>query len=401
MSLRWRPVGLLLCSLVALSACKKSPPPEETRADAGPAGVTAPLTMDAGVSPEAPRRRDVADSASTLSLLQPTDGGACTWMRADPVAKLQSEVATLPEPCLGARIAWSSTPDAGVALIWFDPTGGGGSSLEGAAYPEEASDAGVPSGRLFLTEMSTGKVSPLPPPPTDAGALSEVGLIETAPTVLLLQPLQLPKGKNSVKVGGTEYSFDPTAEGLPALAHAFQFRDGVWTRVETKATDEGSDNAQGVAALTAAGELGPRTGALLTPRVQGDGEEEEETLKALASHKPPKGEGGWIFTGTSEGRLYIWEENMEFPFTMGRVVLPLALGDGGTQYQPLPELGFTPADFIAVRTQGPFILVSEGDSGRHPRLYDARTGALVWKSDSARAATFWPGAYVEKREHAD
>lgn len=394
---RWALVVLLGCS-----ACKRgggeAPAPKVAVVDAGGAAVA----PDAGALVEVPLRQEVPDSASTLSYVTPGDGGTCVWMRADPAANRFAELGAVPEPCAGARIAWPGTADAGHALIWFDPEARAGSTLPGAAYPSEDSIPVEPSGRVYELFIATGEVRALAPLPADAGHVQEVAYSKGEPTVLVLQPLEVPMGEaKNVTMDGVELTFEPSMEGLAALAHAYRLQDGAWKRVETKTTGEASDGALGVSALEAAAELGPRTADSLAPRAQGDVVEDTELLRRLSPLRPEGGEGGWIFLGSSAGRFYVWEEQIEFPFTMGNVVFAMKNTDGGQYLSRPPQLGFTPKDFVAVRSRGPFVLVAEADSGRHPRLYDAADGSLVWKNDSAWATTFWPGTFEAPREHAE
>ena len=82
-------------------------------------------------------------------------------------------------------------------------------------------------------------------------------------------------------------------------------------------------------------------------------------------------------------RLYVWEISGEFAHTTGLVAL-------GSPPAVLPKLGFNDGDLVAIRTSGPFVLIAGSDVGTHPRLYQLPAGKLVFSSDTARAATFWP-----------
>lgn len=392
---RWPPVAAVLLSLLACSDCRRSGAPPDAPDAAVPPGEPIDAGTAAALSP-----REVPSAASTLAYLEDSDAG-CAFVRAEPSVGARRILAELPEACVGARVAWPSAPDAAAALVWFDPAAFGGSSLEGAAYPlEENTDAGTPSGRLYRVDLLAGSSQPLPPLPADRGETQELGFAGGKPTVLTLSAVKARAG-STVSFEGAEYTFDQPLDGMPALAHALQLEGGVWRTAETKATSEGSEGALGVRALETFGALGPRSSDLLVPHAQGDVVEDEATRAQLEPASPRKGEGMWIFLGSEAGRFFVWEEQIELPFTMGRVVFPVSEADGGTRFVQAPELGFTHADFVAVRARGPYVLVSEADTGRHARLYDARTGALVWKSDAARAVTFWPGAYVERREHQD
>ena len=58
-------------------------------------------------------------------------------------------------------------------------------------------------------------------------------------------------------------------------------------------------------------------------------------------------------------RVFMWEVTGEFAHTTGLVVV---------DDQPLPELGFTDGDLVAIRSSGAHLLISSSNVGTHPRL---------------------------------
>lgn len=377
---------LVFLVLVALSGCKRTPP--EAPVDAGVA-VVAPkpaAAPDAG----APAVAWKAPAAtSTLSVFEPVDTG-CAWLLVDPMAKSQRALAEFPGACVGARVTWS--PDGAKAVVWFDPShvqvAGYASQVSSpAGYPDELPEPGA-TPRAFVVDLATGKASPVPLPSFERQELQELG-VDSAGQVFAFFEEALSEAvleQKSVTVDGQAFDLTVFEEGLPALAHAYRFEKGQWTRAEVKATTTGWDYALGVQALDAHGKLGARSVELSSAHAQGDA----VTGAALAKLKPlqPKkakgdDDGHWIFLGAGGQRFYAWEISGEFAYTTGLLA-------AGEPPKPLPRLGFTDGDLVAVRTSGPFVLVTAAGVGAHPRLYRMPAGELVYSSDGARAVTFWP-----------
>ncbi|WP_309892723.1 hypothetical protein [Archangium sp.] len=392
---------MLLAALAStVVGCKKEQPP--TPAAAAPKAPTAAAPPSAA---PAPVRKDplveVPSTDSTLSVLEPKDG-RCQWLRMDPVASKRAVVASLEGDCKGARVSWS--PDLGKALVWFDPAnvrsaGYFSSEASPAAWPDETPTKGAQH-RLYEVTLASGEVRPVPFPPED-GEVRDIGYDAKGLLARALQPLtdeqQL---QGSVIVDGQELSFDSEAEGLPALAFGYRLdAQGKWKRVEAKATSDGADLAPGLGALELQAQ-GPDSIVLLSSNPTTAYEEPTpEQVTRLLPFVPPlllekvKAEGmpedsvGWLRATTSAGAFYIWQVTGDTPHTTGHLVL-----EAGEQRSPAKELGFTDGDVVSVDIRGPFLLVASQRAGTHPRLYDLRTRALAFRSDTPRAVTFWPPA---------
>jgi hypothetical protein len=389
---------MLLAALAStVVGCKKEQPP-------APATPKAPATAATPAPAPAPARKDplveVPPSDSTLSVLEPKDG-KCQWLRVDPVASKRAVVASLEGDCKGARVSWS--PDLARALVWFDPA----NVLSAGYYSQDASPAGWPDesptkgahSRLYEVTLASGEVRPVPFPPED-GEVRDIGYDAKGLLARSLQPLtdeqQL---QGSVIIDDQELSFDTEAEGLPALAFGYRLdAQGKWKRVEVKTTSDGSDLSPGLAALELAAQ-GPDSLSLLASQpTSALGEPTPEQVTRLRPFVPAplvekvKAEGmpedsglGW-FRGTTEaGAFYVWQVTGDTSHTTGHLVF-----EHGERLSPAKDLGFTDGDMVSVELSGPFLLVASQRVGSHPRLYDLRTRALAFRSDTARAVTFWP-----------
>lgn len=391
-----RAFRLVVLVLVALSACKRAP--VEAPVDAGGAVVTpkAAAALDAG-APATPWK--APDALSTLSVFEPVDTG-CAWRLVDPVAKSQRTLAAFSGTCVGARVAWS--PDGAKAVVWFDPAhvqaaGYASQASSPAGYADEVPAPGA-TPRAFVVDLATGQATPVPVPSFERQELQELG-VDAAGRVLAFFEEALAEEvleQKSVTVDGQVFDLSVFEEGLPALAHAYRFEKGQWARAEVKATTTGWDYALGVQALDAHGTLGARSEDLSSAHAQGDA----VTGAVLAKLKPlqPKkakgdDDGHWIFLGAGGQRFYAWEISGEFAYTTGLLA-------AGEPPRPLPRLGFTDGDLVAVRTSGPFVLVTAAGVGAHPRLYRMPAGELVYASDAARAVTFWPSTAAPESHEA-
>jgi hypothetical protein len=117
-------------------------------------------------------------------------------------------------------------------------------------------------------------------------------------------------------------------------------------------------------------------------------------LEALAPEfgRPPYDEGGWVSYAEhshSEVSLIAWrgigdEWHLHAPLFFVR-------GD------QLTELAFRRHDQVAVLSQWPYLLIAEEYSGATPRLYDWRTGAVLFASDQAFAIGFWPTSAASRK----
>ena len=84
------------------------------------------------------------------------------------------------------------------------------------------------------------------------------------------------------------------------------------------------------------------------------------------------------------GVRFDWVITAEFGYTTGLLVFEAG------KLERAANIGFTDGELVSLHSQGPFLLVSSGGAGAHPRLYDTRSKALQFSSDTARAVTFWP-----------
>jgi hypothetical protein len=363
--------ALVVVMLVCLSSCKKSSP-----------------VVDAG-APPAPVMRALPSAQSTLSLLEPIDAG-CEWRTLDPASGATTTLATLPGSCTGARIAW--TADTSKALVWFDPEHLTHSAFSAnfaskPGFADELRDANAQS-RLFSVDVRSGDVKPLAMPPvSDAQNLEDLGLgVDGVPLAFFTEtPRKLADDAKTLQADGQTFDLSEIHEGAPAIARAFRFTDGGWSRFETKLTTTGWDYALGASALDAHSKMGPRS-AQLSMSVNGGDSAEEKEVQALKKLTPPKAkedDGAWIFVGAGGVRVYVWQVTAEFAITTGLIA-------SGMPPAPLPQLGFTDGDLVALRTSGPYVLVTASDVGTHPRLYQLPAAKRVFASDSARAVTFWP-----------
>ncbi|MFZ5470026.1 MAG: hypothetical protein ACOZIN_11380 [Myxococcota bacterium] len=327
-------------------------------------------------------------SDAELSLLEPS-GGQCVWKRVGLPSKATTEVARFPGSCVGARVAWS--PDLSRAVVWFDPTFRSGTTYHGpdtpgSGHPEDpAVDGPV---RLFQVDLATGKVVVLPEPVV-RGSLADLGFAATGVLAFSTEDLPDAKEGDAFDVGGETITLPLIADGLPALAHAVRLEGAAWTRVESKVTTTGWDYAAGAAALDSWNQLGPRTEVLSTFHSLGDAVEDEATRALLAPWTPPPSADetdGWAVLRNPLGNLFGWQVSGEFAYTTGLLVFQ----PQGKPPAPLPNLGFTRGDLLAIELRGPYLLVALTSVGTWPRVYDLREAKLAFASDTARAAVFWP-----------
>ena len=364
----WSPRRCVLLVLVLLGGCRKSAPEV---VDAGPPAVVAFA---------------VPSARSTLSVFEPS-GTNCEWRQVEPVAGTKVVLATFPGACVGARVAWS--PDTSKAVVWFDPM-----HVQHAGYSTQVSSKSgyadeVPEEksalRAYVVSTRKAQVEPLPISALPGHALQELGVDGTGAVISLFEEAVPDDAKGLITSGAQKFELSTITEGLPVLVHAFRREGAEWKKFETKLSSTGWDYGLGVKELEAQHRLGPSSEDLSRSMAQGDSVE-GEPLAALGK-LAPKGagadDGAWIFVGAGGARLYVWEISGEFAHTTGLVAL-------GSPPVVLPKLGFNDGDLVAIRTSGPFVLIAGSDVGTHPRLYQLPAGKLVFSSDTARAATFWP-----------
>jgi hypothetical protein len=308
-------------------------------------------------------------------------------------------VAAFDGDCKGARIAWSA--DLRKALVWFHPelvqlASYSSDTSSPPGYPDEKPTPGA-THRMYEVTVPSGEVRTVPVPAVD-GELQSVGYKGADLIVLSLQSLseaQLAKG--SVTIDDQTITFAEEQEGLPALAHAYKIdKDGQRKRVEARGTSQGGGMSAGVDVLDASGGQGLKSIELLESHLRGgEAVDEAQRAKLLAFVPAPlvekvktaglPEEAEWGRGRTSAGAFYVWQITGDTTHTTGHLVFEV-----GGQLSPAKDLGFTDGDLVAVNTRGPFLLVASEHVGSHPRLYDLSTGKLVFRSDTARATTFWP-----------
>lgn len=328
----------------------------------------------------------VPTARSTLSVFEPA-GGNCEWRQVDPVAGTKVVLASFPGSCLGARVAFS--PDASKAVVWFDPlhvlvSGYSSQVSSKPGYSEEKPDEhGVM--RAFVVSTRRPQVEPLPLPALPGKTLQELGIDGSGAVISLLEEAVPEDAKGIITSGEEKFDLSAIDEGLPVLVHAYRREGAEWKRFETRLSTTGWDYGLGVKELEAQHKLGRSSEQLLASMAQGDVVDGED-LAALAKLSP-KGagadDGQWIFLGAGGVPLYVWEVSGEFAHTTGLIAR-------GAPPVVLPKLGFTDGDLVAIRTSGPFVSIATSDVGTHPRLYELPAGKLLFSSDTARAATFWP-----------
>lgn len=349
-------------------------------------------------SPEAPRVVDFAVPAaiSTLSVFEPV-GAHCEWRQVDPAAGTTVVLARLPGTCVGARVGWS--PDASKAVVWFDPThvqrAGYSSQVSSkSGYPDEVPDGKAPL-RAFVVSTRKPRVGPLPIPAMPGHTLQALGVDGSGAVISLFEEAVPEEAKGVITSGDQNFDLTTITEGLPVLVHAFRREGAEWKKFETKLSTTGWDYALGVKELEAQHKLGPASEDLSRSMAQGDAVDDEPlpALGKLAPRGAGAEDGQWIFVGAGGARLYVWEISGEFAHTTGLVAL-------GSPPAVLPKLGFTDGDLVAIRTSGPFVLITGSDVGTHPRLYQLPEGRLLFSSDTARATTFWPST-ARPESHED
>jgi hypothetical protein len=359
--------AFVVALVVFVAACRKTPE-VTTPVDAGV--VKAALEFPAPTAP------------STLSVFEP-EGPNCEWRQVEPVSGTKVVLASFRGACVGARVSFS--PDASKAVVWFDPThvqraGFSSSNASKPGFPDETSDE-TASARAFVVSTRKQQQEVLPLPSVPKAELRELG-VDAKGAVLALLEEALPEGaKGTIESGGEKFDLSTVSEGIPVLVHAYRRSGEQWVRVETKLSTTGWDYGLGVQALEAHQALGPRSIDLAAAHAQGDSAD-LEALRALTPKGAGAEDGSWIFVGAGGARLYVWEVTAEFAYTTGLLA--------GVDAKPLPKLGFTDGDLVAIRTSGPHVLVTAADVGTHPRLYQYPSAKLVFSSDTARAVTFWP-----------
>ena len=331
-----------------------------------------------GLAGGAAAAAEIGDSPSEagprvfVSFLQ-DNGKGCDWIKAALPDGKKEVVASFPCSCFGARVSWK--PDLGEAVVWFDPgnylkVGYGGYGLPEPGYPDE--DFQEFKDQLYLVGFPSGKTRLLPFPHLTA----EQGPQDIAYT-------------QDGRLAAFDTLYVKTPRPDDYLARAFAYKNGKWVLFEKKPTSDERCDALGIRALNSVLGTGPESLSLLDAHSGGDNVEDKPTLARLAKMQPPglgKNGGMWIKIKTEYGPVYMYEAALaDYSFNSGLILL-----ERQGRLQRLPDEGFTAGDLVGVLVQGPYLLVASHESGCHPRVYDLRTDKLVFKSDMARAAVFWP-----------
>ncbi len=308
---------------------------------------------------------------ATLVDFEP-DGGGCVLRQRDPVTRSVADLGRFPGRCLGARIAW--TVDLHRAVVWFDPE-----QLYRGDKPGHPEDPDGPiTEAVYEVDLVHHAVAMVAKPPE---RVQEIAFGADG-TLYAFAEHTLANAKGKVVHLGHVLDFSAISEGLPAAAVTYaRTRDG-WTLASVTATTTGWDYARGWSEAPQAKTLGPRSEIALDGR-GGGAEIDPATRAQLARLAPPENEDTWARLDALP--VYVWVVSGEFAYMTGR----LAWQRGGT-FEPLPEVGFTATEIVAVRAHGNYVLVGGSNSGAYPRLYDVAARRLVYTSNTARCAMFVP-----------
>ena len=284
-----------------------------------------------------------------------TDGSECVWSTLDPPDTVTARV-RFPRPCGGVQVLWSARGREALVTFAKDPQ----VMLRSRLDELEA---------WWLVDLATWRIRVVEPSPTSLPAASIDFRRDGRLTIETHNLLPATIGERLKRSFG---SHGPDKWG------GFVESDGKWH--EARLDDED-----------------PRPGEQIFLRessslvLYGDG-------RGATSHREVPLDG-WATPVPAE------------PWSPGRVVL-MRFGDR-TLHGPEP-VGFPlVADDMALDVDGvtielghetlvPFaegdwLLVHELFGPRRSRLYDTRTGALVWQSESATVTVRWPDPYTESK----
>lgn len=308
-----------------------------------------------------------------LSLLV-KEKGKCLWQRFDPLAKVAASVAELPASCC------SSEPGR-VAIA------------PGGARALVACQGEPP----LLVTTATGAVQALPG--AGSGWLRKLTFgKDGAPLALTLEvDVKFLEDKQGRFVNVDGRRIDAGQDDV-SLAHAFRLgQGGGWSRVETAAvgdfekidvlpklrTDQRRDRVQDSNEILS---FSPELDAELSPV------KDPKTLASLKALAPELGQPPF----NDEGET--WVSYAEHSHSEVGLISWRAMGDDFHLTGPLffmrgdrlTALAIGRDRQVVVLSQWPYLLIAEEYSGAAPRLYDWRTGALLFASDDAFTAGFWP-----------
>jgi hypothetical protein len=324
--------------------------------------------------------RDFAATESTVSLLEPLENG-CEWVKQDVLGEGRYVLARLERSCQGGATALSL--DGRWGALWFWRGGIGMPAFGRPSFPEPFVTAAFRE-RLYLVELATGAVQELPPPPL--GELAEFGFDWKERLVALTVVRPAPEKPKPAPAGTARKRFPYGDEGSdrPVKAYAFAYENGAWARQEVKEAPGGLALFAQVTGLKLWRELGTRSRAALTAYREGEQVEDDGLLDALLPLIPER-DGEWLLYPAGQGQSVVaWSTE----FGGGEVVTGLLRLVKDGKPVALPKFPFKVNDVVVPQSRGPFLLISQADSGGHARLY--RGARLLWGSDTARAVTFWP-----------
>lgn len=324
------------------------------------------------VSVIAPR---TPSSETALSLFREPGPDRCTWLRVDPVQGRRELVAEFPLGCDGVSAAWS--PDGTQGLVEFP-----GEWEPGTGVLRHA----------WLADLTTRPASLRSLPLPKGGMLDALAFdTEGFPVALFLDSPADPgalRDARSLSFEGRSYPVPESAPGMPALAHAFRYQDGAWSRIETVATTAEACGAIGALRLDAADRIARTTARLLDPAWGHDLSREPidaDLFDRLASYERIDAEStyAWVRLETERSAVLAVEGGFEYAFLTTPVLL---VDDDGVH-----ELGGMAENAIlAAESRGRYLLLSEAVSGARPLLYDLQGGRLLFSAGDATAVTFWP-----------
>lgn len=336
--------------------------------------LLASLTLPASPIASAASRVPAAPSDTALSVFLEPVPGHCTWLRIDPVQARRERIAEFPLGCTGVSAAWS--PDRTRAIVEFP----------GEWEPEK--------GRLrhaWIVELASLPATMRPLSLPRAGMLDAIGFDEDgAPLAIFLDSPADPalRDDRTLTYEGQRFEVPRALPGMPALAHAFRWERDRWTRVETVATTSEACDTPGTRLLAASDRIATTTARLLDPALGHELSTEPigaDLFERLESYERMDAEStyAWVRLETSRSAVLAIEGSYSYPFLTTPVLL---VDDDGVR-----ELGgMSENAVLAAASRGRYLLLSEAVSGARPLLYDLDGGRLLFSTDDAHAATFWP-----------
>lgn len=320
------------------------------------------------------RTARVASSETALSVFREPAPDRCTWLRVDPLQGRRERIAEFPLPCDGLSASWS--PDAHRAIVEFPGEWAPGTGRVRHAWMVD-----------LTTQPATVAELPLP----RAGMLDVLAFdLDGFPVALFLDSPTDPRFLDArfLTFEGKSYEVPEAAPGVPALAHAFRFERGEWTRIETVATTGEACGAIGALRLDAADRIARTTARLLDPAFghQLSREPIDPMLfEQLEAHERVDAEStyAWVRIETERSAVVAVEGGFEYAFLTTPVLL--VDDDGAHELDGMAENAV-----LAAESRGRYLLLSEAVSGARPLLYDLEGGRLLFSASDAVAVTFWP-----------